>query len=263
MNYKRKVLIGCVHLLALPGSPGYDDLEKIYETAKYEATCLEKAGFDALIIENFRDRPFFPDEVPNITVASIAAVAREIKNICKIPIGIAVLRNDAQAAMAIATAVGADFIRVNVHVGAVLSSQGIIQGKSYKTLRLKKYLNSNVKIYSDVMVKHSKSLAYDDICQEVYDLEGLSDGIIVSGELTGKSTSTTDVLNVKNMSTQPVLIGSGITCDNLVDYFDLADGFIVGSILKKDGLCNNIIDYCRAQALVSEMQRLRKSKGID
>jgi hypothetical protein len=252
-----KPVIACIHLPALPGAPTYDgNMTSIYEQALEEAAIFERQGVDALIIENFRDKPFYPNRVPPETIASIAAVSREIANAVSMPIGINVLRNDAYAAMAIATAIKAQFIRVNIHMNAVVSEQGIIQGESHNTLRLRQHLKSNVLIFADVGVKHAAPLACRGLAIETKDLcdRGLADAIIVSGELTGAETNISDLEIVKQHSTVPVLIGSGITPDNLRS-FAQADGFIVGSYFKKNGYANNSIAEERVEKLLASASR--------
>jgi membrane complex biogenesis BtpA family protein len=119
-----KPVIGCIHLLPLPGAPLYEgSMESIYRKALEEAAILVKGGVHGLIVENFRDKPFFPGRLPAETVASLAAVGREIVRKARVPVGINALRNDAESGVAIATAIGADFIRVNIHMSAAVSEQ--------------------------------------------------------------------------------------------------------------------------------------------
>jgi uncharacterized protein len=112
-----KPVIGCIHLMALPGAPMYEgDMQHVYEKAMQEVAIFEKHGIDGLIVENFRDKPFFPHSVPPQTVAALAAVVRDIVKSATVPVGVNALCNDTVAAMAIATAVQAQFIRVNIHM---------------------------------------------------------------------------------------------------------------------------------------------------
>lgn len=256
--FKNKPVIGCVHLLPTPGTPKYDgNLNSIYETALKETEILVKHGFDALIIENFRDRPFYPDTVPPETISLMAGVGREIVKSVKIPVGIAILRNDAEAAIAVASAIGADFIRVNVHVGAVLSPQGIIQGKCYKTLRLRETLKSKVLILADAGVKHSTPFAYNSLSQEVRDLSSVADGVIISGDLTGLPTELDDLNNAKKATSLPVIVGSGTTIENLDKIYPYSDGFIVGSYLKKEGNAFDMLDESRVISLMEKVRTLK------
>jgi len=246
----KKPIIACIHLQALPGSPNYDgDINAIYDQAIAEAEIFQKNGIDGLIVENFRDKPFFPDRVPAETVAAIAGITREVMRNFTGPVGINVLRNDAESAMAIASAVGADFIRVNVHMNAIVSEQGIIQGNSHKTLRLKSALKSKALIFADVGVKHGSALVSRGLAIETIDLEkrGLVDAIIVSGELTGSETSASDVDIVKKNTNLPVIIGSGATPENIHKIYNKIDGMIVGTYFKKDGIGNNFVDSERVQ----------------
>lgn len=247
---KRKPLIACIHLLALPGAPLYDgDLERIYDRALAETEIFARHGVDALIVENFRDVPFYPDRAPSETVAAMAAVCREIRRKTDIPLGINVLRNDADAALSIATAIGADFIRVNVHNAAVLTDQGIVQGRAYDTLRKRNHLKSKVLIFADVSVKHAAPIAPLGIDIETRDLSerSLADALIVSGTGTGAATSLKDLQLVKDNTSLPVVIGSGTQPSNIRPLHALADGFIVGSYFKKDGKADNEVEASRVK----------------
>ena len=106
------MIIAALHLKPLPGSPGYEDFDEVIEHGVRNARKLEEGGVDAVIIENFNDKPFLM-EVGKETVAAMTVVAKEIKDSISIPVGINVLRNDAIAAASIAKAVKAEFIQVN------------------------------------------------------------------------------------------------------------------------------------------------------
>ncbi|WP_371640710.1 BtpA/SgcQ family protein [Streptomyces virginiae] len=254
-----KAVIACVHLRPTPGSPLYDgDVENIYQTALREAEVFLRHGVDALIVENFRDQPFYPGTVPPETVATIAGVTREVVRMADVPVGVAVLRNDATAALAIAAATGASFIRVNVHVGAVLSEQGVVVGNSHETLRLRRTLQSDVAILADARVKHSQPFAYQDLATEVRDLSKRSDGIIVSGELTGIQTKSGDLVTARQASRSMILVGSGVTPENLPEIYEEADGFIVGSYFKVDGIAGNPVDETRVKSLMDSVRLLRE-----
>ena len=251
----KKSVIGVIHLPALLGSPLYDgNLKKIYEQALQEADILNRHT-DGIIIENFGDKPFFPNSVPAETIATMAAIGREVVRQTDVPIGINVLRNDAEAALAIATAIEAHFIRVNIHTHAVVADQGIIQGMAYKTLRLRKALGSKVLIFADVSVKHANPLTQKDLAVETQDLSerGLADAIIVSGTRTGETTNANDLDIVKQNTDLPILIGSGTTPDNL-DTLSAANGFIVGSYFKENGKVTKPIVEKRVKYLVEKVR---------
>jgi hypothetical protein len=256
-----KPLLACIHLLPLPGAPLYaGSMAAVYERALEEAGVFEENGVEGLIVENFRDKPFFPAKVPAETLAALTAVTREVIRKVRLPVGVNALRNDAGAALAAAAAAEAHFIRVNVHMGAVVSEQGIIQGASHETLRLRAALRSGVLIFADVGVKHAAPLVGRGLAAETRDLaeRGLADAIIVSGELTGAETKAEDVEVVRANTSLPLLIGSGATPDNIQKIFDKADGFIVGSYFKKEGRGDNFVEEQRVRRLVSRLRELRK-----
>ena len=151
--------------------------------------------------------------------------------------------------MAIATAAEAAFIRVNVHMGTVVSDQGIMQGDSHATLRLRAALSSYVLIFADAGVKHATPLADRGLATEARDLteRGLVDAIIVSGDYTGAPTSPEDIAMVRQHTTLPILIGSGATPDNLPYVYAQVDGLIVGSYFKKDGRAENLVEEARVK----------------
>lgn len=255
-----KAVIGCVHLLPLPGAPSYrGSVDEIYDVALSEAEALAQGGVDALIVENFRDAPFAAGSVTPATVAAMAAATSAIIRSVRIPVGVAVLRNDAVAALSVAAATGASFIRVNVHVGVALTSQGVIEGNCHDTLRLRHDLGCDVRIFADAQVKHSKQLAYHTLEDELEELSPHCDGVIVSGKRTGKVASITDLSVAKRVSGRPVFVGTGVTADNVSTYFDEADGFVVGSYFKEKGVANNRIDPGRVAALMSKVFELRKA----
>ena len=259
----KKPLIACIHLMPLPGSPGYSgNMDEVFDIAMKEVEIYKRHSVDGLIVENFRDVPFYPDKLPAETIAAMSSITREIVKVFQGTVGVNALRNDAQAAMAIAVATQANFIRVNVHTGAAITDQGLIQGKAFKTLRLRESLKSNVLIFADVDVKHAVPLGNRGLPLETKDLteRGLADAIIVSGDGTGKQTELTDIKTVKENTHLPVILGSGVTPDNLKIYYEIADGFIVGSYFKKDGIANNRVDEERVIFFVNKMKK--KSKFV-
>lgn len=255
-----KPLIACIHLLPLPGSPRYTgNMRQVYETALAEATTFSRYPIDGLIVENFRDVPFYPNQLPPETIAAMAAVTHEIVQTVRVPVGVNALRNDASAAMAIATAAEARFIRVNVHMHTVVSDQGILQGTSHATLRLRAALRANVLIMADVGVKHATPLGTRDLATETHDVteRGLADAVIVSGVSTGSPTQLADVVTVRQHTALPILIGSGATPDNLSQLYPNADGMIVGSFFKQNGQADNLVEEHRVKIFTDALQVIR------
>ncbi|MBT5532823.1 BtpA/SgcQ family protein, partial [Candidatus Poribacteria bacterium] len=229
--------------------------------ARRDANALADAGANGIIVENFGDVPFFPAAVPAVTVAAITALTRAVRDEIRaaVPVGVNVLRNDANAALAVATVAGAEFIRVNVHAGAMVTDQGIIQGRAAETLRERTRLGASTLIFADVAVKHAAPLGSDvpiaELAEEAFE-RGLADAIIVTGAGTGKQTSRDDLTRVRDaLPDAPLLVGSGVTVDDVRDVVRIADGVIVGTALKRDAAVTNPVDEERARAFFGASPR--------
>jgi membrane complex biogenesis BtpA family protein len=175
-----------------------------------------------------------------------------------IPLGINVLKNDARSALAIATAVDARFIRVNVHAGAVVADQGIVQSDAYATLRDKRLLGADVQLFADVQGKHAVPLGPVELEQEARDLvhRGLADALVVTGRATGEPTALGDVKRVRDAVPRvPILVGSGVIPETIADTLALADAVIVGTSLKHGGDVRKPVDPARVKALVAAVLR--------
>jgi membrane complex biogenesis BtpA family protein len=249
------MLVGVIHLPALPGSPR--SVLSASECAKSAAACarvLAGAGYQAIIVENFGDVPFFSGRVPPVTVAAMTACAMAVREAApKQSLGINVLRNDAEAALSIAACTGARFVRVNVLTGARVTDQGIIEGDAANVLRLRRSLGaeSSVDIWADVDVKHSAPLGPPrPIAQEVEDTtaRAMASAVLVTGEGTGKGVDVDKLAAVKLAAgTTPVLVASGATLATLPLLAKHATGVIVGSALRKGGIPGGPIDEALAK----------------
>jgi uncharacterized protein len=240
-------LIGVIHLHALPGSPRQAaPLGEVAESAARDARVLAAAGFDAVVVENFGDAPFFPGAVPPITVAAMTACALAVRAAApSLALGINVLRNDAEAALAVAAAADARFVRINVHIGARVTDQGLVEGAAHRSLRSRRALGADaVQLFCDVDVKHSAPLgAGRPIGEEAHELaeRGLADAVLVTGSGTGRGAARTDLEAVVAAVRVPVLVASGATVATLPE-LAAAHGVIVGSCLRQSGRAGDAID---------------------
>ena len=272
MAFKVPSLIGVIHLPALPGAPGSSRLSaeqalmQAGDWAVLEAKKLQSWGFDALILENFGDVPFYKSQVPPETIASLAILASAIRSAVSIPIGINVLRNDARAALAIAAVSGCDFIRVNVLSGVAATDQGMIEGEASFLLRERERLGaSHVGILGDVHVKHAQSLSSHDIALGVEEiaLRAGADAVILTGSTTGRPVNLQELQEASSLAKKhsiPVLLGSGVTSENWSQYQPYAQGVIVGSALRKNGKAGAPLDQIRAKKFVQAFKLAKKAK---
>ena len=245
-------LIGMVHLPPLPGSPRWDgSMERAIAVALADARALVDNGMDALIVENYGDAPFTRGRVGAATVAAMAVIAHEIRRaLPDAPLGVNVLKSDARSALAVATAIGARFIRVNVLAGAVVADQGIVQTDAHDLLRDRRLLGVDVAIFADVQGKHAMPLAPVELEQQARDLaaRALADGLVVSGRATGDTTPIEDVKRVRSaVPDVPILVGSGVTPETAPELLSLADALIVGTSLKRDGDVSAPVDPARVR----------------
>lgn len=230
-------------------------MERATALALTDARVLVAGGMHALLVENHGDVPFTAGPVEPATIAALAVVVAEISRALPgVLLGVNVLKNDARAALAIACATGARFIRVNVHAGVVVADQGIVQSDAYHTLRDRRLLGADVQLFADVQGKHAVPLGAVDLEQEARDLvhRGLADALVVSGKATGEATPLADVKRVRSaVPAVPILVGSGVTADTVAELLSIADGVIVGTFVKRDANVRHPVDPERVRRLVA------------
>ena len=252
-------IIGVVHLLPLPTSARWGgSLKAVIDRAEQEATALAAGGVDGIIVENFFDAPFTQSQVDPAVVSAMTLITQRLMNLVTLPVGINVLRNDTQGAMAIASCVKAQFIRVNVLTGVMATDQGFIEGQAHQLLRYRRELGSDVKILADVLVKHARPLGSPNLTTAVQETieRGLADGVILSGWATGSPPNLED-LELASAAAKgiPVFIGSGADWENIGTLMQAADGVIVSSSLKRHGRIEQPIDPIRVSQFVEATRR--------
>lgn len=256
----RTPIIGVVHLLPLPTSPRWGgNLKAVIDRAEQEAAALASGGVNGIIVENFFDAPFTKNQVDPAIVSAMTIVVQRIQNLVTLPLGLNVLRNDGKSALAIASCVGAQFIRVNVLTGVMDTDQGLIEGEAHQLLRYRRELGSDTKILADVLVKHARPLGSPNLIVSVKDTieRGLADAVILSGWATGSPPDLQDLeLASKAASGKPVFIGSGANWENITTLLQAANGAIVSSSLKRHGQIEQPIDPIRVSQFVEAVAAL-------
>jgi hypothetical protein len=236
-------------------------MDEVVARAARDARVLEEAGWDGVVVENFNDVPFHPSTVGPETVAALTRVVVAVRAVTSVPVGVNVLRNDAAAALGIAIATGARFVRINVHTGSMWTDQGLLHGRAADTMRLRGALAPDVAVLADVHVKHAVPPAGSDLATAARDAwhRGLADALVVSGTATGAAPSTADLLAVKQAVPDAcVLVGSGLDAESVVELLGAADGAIVGSALMEGARAGAAVDPERAAALA---RAARAAKG--
>lgn len=259
---RTKVVIGVVHLAPLPGAPRYDGdaVEAIYQRGLDDARSYLDGGCDGVIVENHGDIPFAkPDDIGPETAAYMAVISDRIRRELGKPVGINVLANAAIPALAIASAAGAGFIRVNQWANAYVANEGFVEGESGRAARYRAKLRANgIRVFADAHVKHgAHAIVADRPVEElVKDLVFFdADAIIATGQRTGHAADLSYIRMIKEAAGLPTLVGSGVTPDNANDILGIVDGIIIASALKHDGVWWNQVDPARVSTFMSGLKR--------
>jgi membrane complex biogenesis BtpA family protein len=228
-------------------------MDRVIEEAASDAATLTAAGFDAIMVENFGDAPFFADDVPALTVAAMSRIVSELRAVSHLPIGVNVLRNDALAAAAVAIANDASMIRVNVLSGTMFTDQGPIVGRAAELARLLMTAPHPPLVLADVFVKHASpppGLSIEQAALDTWERGGAS-ALVVSGAGTGAAIELDDARRIRTaVPVAPLVAGSGVTVDGLGRMAGLVDSLIVGTALKRNGI-SSPVDPDLAGALVT------------
>jgi membrane complex biogenesis BtpA family protein len=236
----RVLLIGVVHLTPLPGAPGHaGSLARVLDLAAADAQALAEGGADAILVENFGDRPFRAERVDPETIGAMSLALVACRHAAPhLPLGVNVLRNDARAALGIAAATPASFVRINVHTGVAVADQGLLSGRADETLRERGRLGLDCPLLCDVHVKHATPLGGGDLVDAARDASerGLADALVLSGVATGHAPTAEALQRVRRaLPDARLVLGSGLDLENAARFRPLLDAAICGTALKREG----------------------------
>jgi uncharacterized protein len=254
-----KSIIGVIHVGALPGTPrGLTSVTELAQQAREEARVYRECGVDGIIIENMHDVPYLKGTVGPEIVAAMAIIGSEVKSECELPVGVQILAGANIEAMAVAHAAQLDFIRAEGYAYAHVADEGIIEASAAKLLRYRKMIGAErVQVWADIKKKHSAHAITADVSlgqtAETVEFMG-ADCVIVTGSVTGEAPKVTDVREAKSHCRLPVFLGSGISAKNIEQFYEEADGFIIGTAFKVDGLWSNTVDPNRVTQFVHRLR---------
>ena len=266
--FKRKLpIVGVIHLGPLPGAPRYNGgpVSAIYGAAVVDAKNLASGGVDGIIVENASDMPFSrPEDIGPETVAALTAACLEVRAAVPVPIGITCVANGVIPALAVAKACGARFVRANQWVNAYVANEGILNGPAPRALRYRAAIRADdVRVFADVHVKFGAHAITADrsIAEQATDVEWFdADVAIATGTRTGAPTSIDEIRAVRDGTSLPVIVGSGLTPEQVEELFAGADGAIVGQGLKRDGRWWNEVDPRRVARLMTAVEKARQGR---
>jgi len=261
----RKALVGMIHVPALPGTPRYTgSMKEITARAANEAGLLTAGGCDGLLIENMHDVPYLCGAVGPEIVAAMTAAALAVRQVSKLPLGVQILAAANREALAVAHACDAQFVRVENFAFAHVADEGLMPtADAGPLLRYRRLISAErVLVFADIKKKHAIHAITADVsiteAARTAEFFGAT-AVIVTGPATGRPPAIEDVIAVRRAVDIPVAIGSGLTPENLPQYWPHADVFIVGSYIKSGGLWSNAIDQNRLRGIVEAARKLREA----
>eukprot|EP00058_Branchiostoma_floridae_P008828 XP_002594316.1 hypothetical protein BRAFLDRAFT_65171 [Branchiostoma floridae] len=261
--------VGMVHVGALPGTPrSSETVGQLIDKACKEAEIYKRAGLDAVMVENMHDVPYLlGGDVGHEVTAAMTAVCREVRRVCpRLPCGVQVLSAANKQALAVALATGYVPCRSGLRAcGRVCvlpcSRRGAVNSCAGDLLRYRTQIGADsIMVFTDIKKKHSSHAITADVsiadtarAAEFF----LSDGVIVTGTETGRPVDSKELKEVRQAVDIPVLVGSGVSTENLPTYLR-ANGLIVGSYFKKHGLWQNEVDLDRVNMFMDRLSTLRQ-----
>ncbi|MCX5497208.1 BtpA/SgcQ family protein [Kaistia dalseonensis] len=257
---RRKVVVGMVHIGALPGTPLYDadgGVEKLIADAASDLEKLQAGGIHSVMFGNENDRPYVFKGSP-ATIAAMTAVVTALKPMLKVPFGVNYLW-DPSASVAIAAATGASFAR-EIFTGLFASDMGLWQPNAAEALRLRRDLGRpDLKLLFNINAEFAHTLDQRPIALRAKSavFSSLADAILVSGPITGQPAQTSDLRAVRDViDTVPVFANTGVNIDNVREVFSIADGIIIGSHFKVDGNTWNAVDGDRVKRFMDVVETI-------
>ncbi|ALC44410.1 CG8607 [Drosophila busckii] len=260
-------VIGMIHVDALPGTPGYaGNWQQTIEKAKYEAELYKRQQLDAVLIENMHDIPYVQESHlgPEI-VACMTRLAQSVRSILpkQTPCGVQLLACGNKQALAVAKASQLQFIRAEGFVFGHVADEGYTDACAGELLRYRRLIDAqDVLIFTDLKKKHSSHAITSDVslletshAAEFF----LTDGIIITGTATGQAANPNDVAELSGKLKVPLIIGSGVTKDNIASYYKETQAVIIGSHFKKRGNWQEDIDEHNVESFMSKLCELRQT----
>ncbi len=258
-----KPVIGMAHFKALPGSPLYSEenggIKDILKSVEKDIISLQEGGVDAIMFGNENDRPY-QTRVSSVTIATMSYLIGRVTPLIKIPFGVDVLF-DPIATIAIAKATGATFIR-EVFTGAYFGDMSIWGTNCAEAFRFKDAIEAkNILTMFNINAEFAHSAdrrTIEEIAKSVV-FSSLAEVLLISGNITGEEADIMYIKKVKKVVPGTlVFVNTGVNINNVSKMLEVADGAIIGTSLKKNGITWNEVDKDRVTKLMKKVKKIRK-----
>ncbi len=262
-----KAIIGMCHFLALPGDPYYDKakgMDYCVEMARGDLLALQEGGVDAVMFSNEFSLPYLTD-VKTETVAAMASIIGQLKQEIKIPFGVNVLW-DAKKSLDLAAATGAAFIR-EIMTGVYASDFGLWNTNVGETVRHQRQLGiEHVKLLFNIVPEAAQYLANRDLESIARStvFNNRPDALCVSGLTAGVQTDIQLLCRIKEVVPHTVVLANtGVRYENVEEQLSIADGAVVGTTFKYDGIFENHVDKERVKRFMDKVKAFRAANKIE
>jgi membrane complex biogenesis BtpA family protein len=238
-------------------------LAEIRDRALRDAEAYAQAGFDALMLQNVGDLPV-PERVGPETIAWLTAAGAAVASAVDLPLGVSVLKNDGPAALAVAQAIGARFVRVKVWIGAMVGAEGLVQGCAREVLEYRRRIGAEeIAVWADVHDRTGVPLASMPLEQAAHEAVafGKADVLVVTGGDPGETVDWVDRVK-RSVPGVPIAIGGGARLDTLEPMLRCADAVIVATAVKLGGQIGQPVDAQAAADFVEAARRARRCTAV-
>jgi len=260
-----KPIIAMCHLQAMPGDPGYDKaggMKKVIEAARRELHALQDGGVDGVMFSNEFSLPYLL-KVNTETTAAMARIIGELMSEISVPYGVNVLW-DPYASLDLAAAVDGKFVR-EIFSGVYASDFGLWNTNCGEVVRHQHAIGAeNVKLLFNIVPEAARYLADRDVSEIARStvFNHLPDALCVSGLTAGSVTDAAVLNRVKSAVPKTVVFANtGVRLENVEEQLSIADGAVVATTFKFDGIFENNVDVTRVKAFMTKVKDFRQNLG--
>lgn len=253
-------IIAVMHLPPLPGCQGFPGMEAVIENALRQLEAIEAVGMDGVLVENEYDLPHQFEPGPEC-VAAMAVVTSAVARQACIPVGAEILSHHPHGSLAVVKATGGRFIRTDFFVDRMRTESGhAVEPDPQEMLEYRAAIGGEgIAIWTDIQVKYATMLEDKPIRESARQADAAgSDGVVVTGAASGVRPTLDDLVEAKNGTSLPVIIGSGLDEENAAELLALADAALVGTSIKT----GVTIDRVKAERLMAVVGKLRSGRGV-